>query len=177
MSTGRIQVPTHDEFFSLLKSYERRLSALERRDKRPTSVAFVGTNEIGFTVTTDTERKLAIREFAIPEWATNALLHVTVGMTVQNTRPVLDFGYLKVFLDGGFVGRLFAGFQPGEWGHVSASAGRNINVDGTQDIPIEVGAVLNSQDGNWSAQAPNKVEMHASCVFVSTPGAEGEPRG
>lgn len=109
----------------------------------------------------------------VPDWADEALVHVTGSCSLANPRAVGDFATMQVGVNGGAGGGINQGFAPtgdpdAQNLQAIAASSRNL-LSGVGGTTLTVQGLLNTTSGvAWAASASNYAVIHATAIFRST---------
>jgi hypothetical protein len=140
------------------------------------SVAFDagGAEAFGFAVPTGGPNLIASSsELVVPDWADEALVHVTGNVSLENNAAGVRRVALQVGVNGGHGGGALQGFGPAgaaDWQNLqqtsASSRNRFIGLAGGETLTLE--ASLWAPDGSLgAASGNNSLFMHAIAVFKS----------
>jgi hypothetical protein len=124
-----------------------------------------GAQVFGFTTSTSMVIKASSNELVVPDWADEAIVHVTGSVCAANTTAAITYVAMEVGVNGGAGGGCFTDVPVGRMGSVSASS-RNLftGLSGGEVLQI-TGAVQTG--AAFTVTAQNAMFIHAIAVYKS----------
>lgn len=126
-----------------------------------------GGQAFNFALATGTPAvKVSSAELVVPQWADEAIVHVTGSCSALNPRGVLDSFGFNVGVLGGDGGTTYADCAAGGLNNVAASS-RNLftGLSGGEVLTIQGSAA--SFGAAWTASASNTMFIHAIAIYKS----------
>lgn len=132
------------------------------------SVAFggAGSQVFNFALTTSMTTIASSNELVVPDWADEAIVHVTGAATVVNTTGATDSFAFRVGCNGGNGGGAWNQLVSGAIGpNAASSRNRFTSLSGGEILQITGEA--QTLTANWAANASNGMFIHAIALYKS----------